>query len=77
MIRATWKRGSSSPCVPQFREVVAGTAREAADRVDWPSAIARISDQDGGDVTGSAPVCELVGEAATAATAATVGWLSI
>lgn len=48
--------------------------REAAGRVDWPGAIARISDQDGGDVTGSAPVGGVVGEAATAAT---VGWLSI
>lgn len=61
---------------PQFREASSERAasHEAADRVDWPSAIARISDQDGGDVTGSAPVCGLVG---VAATAATVGWFSI
>ncbi|KYM85466.1 hypothetical protein ALC53_04709 [Atta colombica] len=44
------------------------TTREAADRTDWPGAIVRISDQHDGDVTRSAPVCDVVGEVATAAT---------
>lgn len=51
-INASWVRYLEkgicfSPCAPQFREV--GTMR--AGRVDWLSAIARISNQDGGDVT--------------------------